>query len=345
MAEIRSFKKEDGRELPVSDDFLLPFLSPTSPGTKYWDSPPPGPMNQRLLGRMVLQLHQALALFRKCGVDLRGKKFLDIGTGTGLTPRMMLEFSEIESAVGADPYRIGEHAAGTRTTDEDEAFQSMKSFILEHSPGALDYENYRNLMGYEHHTLAPDRFEYREQPPKTYRFEQIGAHDLDQLDEKFDLFYVKAIDHIPDWEGIFRAVAAVAEPGAIFCIKHFSFFSYLGPHRYATTNIPWGHLLLSDDEYRRFAHEFHGERAEKMIDFYFNGLSYPRTPVPELVRMAQRQGFAPHAIINEPLRNFSEFQGFTEVVDDFWNIVRENWPGLGADEMFSGRYHIVLRRL
>jgi 2-polyprenyl-3-methyl-5-hydroxy-6-metoxy-1,4-benzoquinol methylase len=345
MAEIRHFIKDDGRKLPVSDDFLLPFLSPTSPGTNYWDSPPPGPMNERVLGRLLLQLHQALQLFRKCGVDFKGKKFLDIGTGTGMLPRLMVEFSEIESAVGADPYLIGEHKAGTRTTDEDDALRMMKEFILTHSPGALDYENYRQLLGYEHHTLIPERFEYQEQSEKSYRFEKIGAHDLDQLGEMFDLVYVKAIDHIADWEGIFRAVAAVANPGAVFCIKHFSFFSYLGPHRYATTNIPWGHMLLTDAEYRRFAHEFHAYREEQMVDFYFSGLSYPRTPLSELMRMAQRNGFLPQVIINEPLWNFAEIHGLTEVVDDFWEIVGERWPSVSTEEMFSGRYHIVLRRV
>ena len=58
----RSFKKDDGRELPVSDEFLLPFLSPASPGTRYWEPPPPGPVSDRQRGRVVLQLHQARAV-------------------------------------------------------------------------------------------------------------------------------------------------------------------------------------------------------------------------------------------------------------------------------------------
>ena len=78
MKVLAHFEKDDGRKLPVSDDFLLPFLSPTSPGTNYWDSPPPGPMLDRQRGRVVLQLHQVLALLAACGVDLAGKRLLDI---------------------------------------------------------------------------------------------------------------------------------------------------------------------------------------------------------------------------------------------------------------------------
>jgi hypothetical protein len=343
--DVRYFTKDDGRSLPVHDDFLLPFLSPTSPGTNYWDSPPPGPMTDRQRGRVLLQLHQVLQLLQKCGIDVAGKRLLDVGTGNGMIPRLMLEFSELDSAVGVDPYLSGEHRTSWQPHNEDEAFRELRDFIFAHSPGALDYQNYRQLLGYEHFSLIPDRYPYARQGAKSYRFAQIGAHDLGRLDERFDLFYAKAIEHIPDWAGIFDAIAAVAAEDAVVCIKHFSFFSFLGPHRYSTTNIPWGHLLLSDDEYRRFAEELHGHRAEQMIDFYFNGLSYPRTPMSGLVTIAQQRGFVPLVIINEPLRNVVELYRLTEAVDDFWDIVRQNHSMLSAEEMFSGRYHVVFRRV
>ena len=339
------FKKDDGRLLPVSDDFLLPFLSPTSPGTEYWDPPPTGPFTERQVARAVLQFHQAMSFFRKCGMDFRGKRFLDVGTGAGMLPRMVLHYTECEEAYGIDPYRVGDHDAGTHTPDEAAAAEKVNRFIEEQSPDVLRYDNYKSIIGFEHHSMAPDDLPYALQPEKPYRFRQIGAHDLDQLNQTFDMVYVKAIDHIPDWDGIFRSVAAATTPGGVFLIKHFSFFSYLGPHRYATTNIPWGHLLMTDDEYRRFADEFHPHRAEKMKDFYFTGLSYPRTTLNGLVLLARKHGFSPIAILNEPLRNGSEVLGMADHVDDFWDIVHENWPQLSAEEMFSGRYHIALRRL
>jgi hypothetical protein len=345
MAALRHFAKDDGRRLPVSDDFLLPFLSPTSPGTRYWDPPPEGPMTDRQRGRVVLQLHQALSLLAQCGVDLKGRKLLDIGTGNGLIPRLMLEFSELGSAVGEDLYLSGEHTTSWQGHDEDQAFREMRDFILRESPGALDYARYQGLSGWESHSLAPARLAYRPQPKKSYRFAKIGAHDLAELEERFDLFYAKCIDHIPDWDGIFRAVAAVAEPGAFALIKHNSFFSYLGPHRYATTNIPWGHLLLTDREYERFAREFHAERADQMIDFYFNGLSHPRTTLSGLLRIAQAHGFTPLVVVNEPIRNLPRMQALIPRVEGFWEMVAGNHPGVAADEVFSGRIHLLLRRV
>ena len=81
----------------------------------------------------------------------------------------MLEFSDIASAVGVDPYGIGEHKAGITITDEDEAFREMRQFILTHSADALDYEKYRHLVSYEHHTLIPERLLLVKRPQKRFR--------------------------------------------------------------------------------------------------------------------------------------------------------------------------------
>ncbi|MGH6718243.1 MAG: methyltransferase domain-containing protein [Alphaproteobacteria bacterium] len=344
MTDRAIFTKDDGHRLPVSDDFLIPFLSPTSPGTNYWDPPPPGKILDRQRGRIVLQFHQILHLLTACGLSLEGKRLLDIGTGNGMIPRLLLEFSELEAAVGIDPYLSGEHKTSWQAHDQDEEFRDIRDFVRRSSPGALDYDKYRGLTRFEHHAIHPGPVAYGPSRAKTYRFHKIGAHDLGSLGETFDLFYVKALDHIPDWNGVFAAAAAASAADAHILIKHFSFFSFLGPHRYATTNIPWGHLLLTDDEYRRFARDFHGPRADAMIEFYFTGLSYPRTTLSGMIGVAQRNGFAPRLIINEPLRNVTEVEPLIDRVDDFWSIVRANHPDVGFDEMVSGRYHILFRK-
>lgn len=342
---LGTFVKDDGSRLPVSDDFLLPFLAPTSPGTQYWEPPPPGGALDRQRGRILLQLHQLLDLLQRAGFDANGKTMLDIGTGNGMIPRLMLEFSGLASAVGVDPYLDGEHTSSWQPHDRDTLFRELADYIAAESPDELSFERYGKLAGFETFTLRPGRVRYQRQGEKRFRFARLGAHDLAELNERFDLLYCKAIDHIPDWDGIFRAAAAAAKPGGLFVIKHFSFFAYLGPHRYGTTNIPWGHLLLTDDEYRRFAQEFHGHRAAQMTEFYFNGLSYPRTTMHDLVQLARRNGFVLQVSINEPMRFAAEVQRLIDVVPDFWRHVRANHPTVGIEEMLSGRYHMIFRRV
>lgn len=341
------FVKDNGVKLPVDDKYLLPFLSPTSKGTQYWDRPPSVPEElHRRFGRIFLQVHQLLDLLLRAGIDLKDRRMLDIGTGNGMIPRLMLRYSALRAAVGSDRYLENTHKTSSPLYDRDRIFEDMCALIEQKCPGEFAFEKYAEMTkGHQHHSLKPGPVPYTVQAAKDFSFQQLGAHDLDKLEGKYDLIYCKAIDHISDWNRIFEAISAVAGEDAVVCIKHFSFFSYLGPHRYATTNIPWGHLLLTDDEYRRFAREFHAHRAEQMIDFYFNGLAYPRTPMSGLLQIALRHGFYTHTVINEPLRNTADVQPMTAAVPDFWKLLAANHPTASAEELFSGRYHILFRRL
>lgn len=346
MTETAYFTKDSGERLPVNDKYLLPFLSPASAGTNYWDRPPSVREElDRRFGRIFLQVHQLIELLWRAGFDLGGKSMLDVGTGNGMIPRLVLRYTGLARAVGSDRYIEGTDKTASPMYDRDRIFGEVCRLIETTCPGEFDFDKYAPMTrGHQHHSLKPGRMPYRAEGGKDFSFFQVGAHDLARIGAKFDLIYAKAIDHIPDWDGIFAAIDAVAARDAMVCIKHFSFFSYLGPHRYATTNIPWGHLLMTDAEYRRFAGEFHGHRTEQMVDYYFTGLSYPRTTLSGLLKIAQRHGFYVHTMINEPLRNTEKIQAMTGDVEGFWDIVRRNHPDVAVDEMFSGRYHLLFRR-
>jgi len=142
----------------------------------------------------------------------------------------------------------------------------------------------------------------------------------------------------------FKSISSVAKPGAVFYLKHRPFFSYLGGHRYASIGIPWGHVLLTDDELRRFVKEYHPERSEEMIEFFFHGLAYPRYSVADMLRIAQVNGFVPLGIQYEPPLYIAKTALFINEVDNFWDIVWSNYPRVSTDELMSGIVHIVLKK-
>ena len=74
---------------------LLSFLSPTSPGTNYYDSPPERAVNKFEKGRIVLQVNQFLDLMSSVGIELKNKSLLDVGTGNGLVPRLILNYTKL----------------------------------------------------------------------------------------------------------------------------------------------------------------------------------------------------------------------------------------------------------
>jgi len=48
-------------------------------------------------------------------------------------------------------------------------------------------------------------------------------------------------------------------------------------------------------------------------------------------------------VIDEPPRNVADFYPLIRDVEDFRAVVARNWPDVSAEELFSGRYHIVFR--
>ena len=121
-------------------------------------------------------------------------------------------------------------------------------------------------------------------------------------------------------------------------------FSYTGAHRYGSTSIPWGHLLLNDEEYKNYTQEHHSERKEEMDRFFFNDLSYPRLSVSDMVQIANTKGLRLHSVRCEAPRFASELQHIVEHIPNFWQIIKRNYPTLGAEELFSGMYHILFKK-
>lgn len=343
---IRFFEKDDGSKLPLCDEkYLFPFMSPTSNDTHYRDGPPEGDLTDRQRGRILLQVHQLLHLLQEYGINLKSKRMLDIGTGNGMIPRLVLELSDLESAVGADPYLDGELSVSWQVHDHDQAFQAFKSFLLKCCPDTLKYSVYGHLIEFENFSMIPQDVYLPAKRDKQYRFAKVGAHDLSLLDEKFDFVYAKAIEHISHWDEMFASIDSATNDGAILYFKHRTFFSYLGAHRSGSIGIPWGHLLLTDPEYQRCADEFYPKESDKMKAFYFDGLTYPRVTVPEMIRIAQRHKFHPVAVICEPTRYIDKVATFINEIAGFWNKISENHSLVGADEVLAGMYHIVLRKI
>ena len=176
-------------------------------------------------------------------------------------------------------------------------------------------------------------------------FKKLYADQLHKIKNKVDIFYAKSFDHISDWKSVFKSISKISNKGTCIYIKHHSFFSYLGPHRYSSTFIPWGHLLLNDSDYKKYVDMYHPERKEKMENFFFKELTYPRITINELFKIAKEYDFIPHLIVNEPMKNSQKIAKFISDIPNFWNIIKSNYPDYSSDEVLSGRIHIILIKI
>ena len=77
-------------------------------------------------------------------------------------------------------------------------------------------------------------------------------------------------------------------------------FFILGAHRYASIGIPWGHVILNENQYKKFIKRNYKEREDQMINFFYNGLNYPRSSVSDLLKFATKHNFRLKLITIEP---------------------------------------------
>ena len=76
----------------VDKNNLLSFLNPTSKGTHFRDSPPTSQLKNRQIGRIILQFHQIISLFKQLNIKFENKIFLDVGTGNGMIPKLISKY-------------------------------------------------------------------------------------------------------------------------------------------------------------------------------------------------------------------------------------------------------------
>ena len=326
---------------------LLPYLSPTSKGTNYWESQPSGELTSRQIGRIVLQLHQLVERINKTKINEK-ISFLDIGTGNGLIPKLLPYFLDLKLSHGCDPFLDGEHKTSFQKHDRNKEFERIIAYIKEVSnEQTLNFDNYSAKTSNEHFYNKPIPIQLNnvnDLKEDFYSFFQVGAHDLEKLNNKYDYLYCKAIEHIHDWDTIFKKAYITSSDKAIFYLKHKSFFSYLGAHRYASTGIPWGHLRMNDLEFQEYIKKLLPERSDSIKEFFYNGLSYPRNTIGKMIEIASSNGWSLGSVEYEKSNHIKSFQKilFSDK-SKVYNEINDNYD-VSPEELLSGLIHITFTK-
>ena len=346
------FKLNDGSILPVSEKrFLIPFLTNTSKGTNYFDPPPKKQASNIYFASKVLQLHQILDLFKSINVDLKKKSFLDVGTGNGLIPKALIATNSIKFAYGTDLYSPYEHGSANIPLENE---KNTKTFfkILSKSiiKSYLNYKSYKNNLreSAEREIFQPQK-NYLKRPnyksSLKYKFKKIGAHDLNLLKKKFDVIYCKGIEHFPDWKKTVKNFKSVSKKNSFVYLRIRPFYSYLGPHRYATTSIPWGHALMNEEEYERYVRKFHFSRKDQMLNSYYNSITYPRYTINELIEIFEKNNFILYGQKIETPPYISKIFKFKKKIKNFEKLISKKVKNLNNNELFSSSQHLIFKRI
>jgi hypothetical protein len=343
MKKLKLFYLDGKNKISINKKkYLLDILNPTSKNTKYYEAPPSGKITEIQIGRMILQVHQIINLVNNLGYTFNNKNFLDIGCGNGMIPRLISSLTNTKSSYGIDPFLDGEHQTSWQKHDHYEIFLKITNQLKKKK--YLEFKDYSKFLKYENFSLKPDKQKITFKKNYHYEFKQLSALNLQKLKKKIDIAYLKSIEHFNDWDKLFLKLRMTLNKKGIVIFKHRSFFSYLGAHRYASIELPWGHVILKEKQYKKYVEKFHKQRKEKMMDFYYNGLNYPRSTVGDLMKYATKHNFKLKLITIEPPNYSEKSTKFANEIRNFWEITKKNYPNVPSEEILSGMYHIVLEK-
>jgi len=350
MTKNNYFKTNSGYILPVSEKkYLIPFLTGTAKGTKYYEPAPSKDIKAEYLADKVLQFHQFIDIFSSLQIKIKNKSFLDIGTGNGLMPKTLLMSGLMKNVLGSDLYSPYEHESASIPL-EKQVFWKYINFIKKNiKKNTLSYVNYKNTVKgtAEKEVFKPEDIFIKKidlKKLKEYKFKKIGAHNLNSLRKKFDIIYCKGIEHIPNWKLVVKNISYASKKNSYVYLKIRPFYSYLGPHRFATSAIPWGHALLKDHEYKRYVNQFHKNRAKQMISSYFNTVTFPRHTIEELIRFFELSNFSLICQKVETPPFLKQILKFKNSIKNFDKLINKKGK-ISNSELSSSVQHLVFQKL
>ena len=144
---MKYFKLQNKNKLPVNfKRYLIPMLTSTTKGSRYWETPPKGPITRSYIGGKILQIHQFLSLMKELNVNLNKKKVLDVGAGNAIISKLILEFTPIKEIVATDPYERNTHISSWQPERNDKNFIKIYKFFKKIKNKKLSFRNYKNIL-------------------------------------------------------------------------------------------------------------------------------------------------------------------------------------------------------
>jgi SAM-dependent methyltransferase len=304
---------------------------------------------------------------RYTNIPLKFKKCLDIGCGYGIQPRTLKAFGVVDEAVGIDVF---DRCSQIKASNIRKLHRRLPIFLLvdwwldriEKKPRRLrkTYEQAalekvssprRQVMRVSGTRLPRSIYlsRYRRSP----ELDRFIEGDVFDLDEKFDL--VTSFSSI-EWfqlDQIMKKVSDLLEDDGIF-------YMYVGSW-WAATNVsalfghfPYAAQRLNQEDFARYAEEFHGHEKEEVLTAYkYYDFAHPT--ISNYMEVGYKYGLMPIYFYNATMPEaytkargisalgYAEYHSaeFTKILDD----IRKFRPDVRFEDLFSGLYYIVFKKI
>lgn len=173
---------------------------------------------------------------------------------------------------------------------------------------------------------------------KNVVFESDSITNSKFADESFDVIFSNTVlEHIDDIETAFKEMKRILKPGG-FCYHFYNpFFSYNGAHTVCATDHPWGHCMLSEQEYNRYSDTIYPKFTEASKAFFKNDLN--KKSLNEFLEAIEFVNFSSVTFLRETNFNLMQL-----LLPNTLSNVKSIYPHVTLEDLLTTSVIVVLQK-
>ncbi len=142
------------------------------------------------------------------------------------------------------------------------------------------------------------------------------------------------LEHLQDPIKAFINIRRLLKDWGVAIHEYNPFFSLIGGHSACTIDFPWGHAILSPEDFERYNQQFYPEKLNIAMSFYRNGIN--RMSIKDIKHASAEAGLEISALLI-----FPKEQDLRLVNKDILHMVKRNYPSVTLNDLVSPRIIIV----
>ena len=196
---------------------------------------------------------------------------------------------------------------------------------------ALDIAPLSNLENLRRRTS-----EHFEETTCEINFHSGDIADWDKEETHHLIVSWQTLEHIIRWGEAIKRTYNALKPGGFCYHRYEPFFSWRGGHSKCTLDFPYGHVLLSANDFNEYILQYRPEEHKQTINAYRYGLN--RMTLADLRGCAENVGFE---VLNLSIIDFEGGQWATQSVVEECQV---NYPSLTRSDLIAHTILVLFRK-
>jgi len=308
---MKSFKLNNGFELPIVPGFREQVKSNWRIAYKNFEYKP---IEQDKATKLKQDINHATSYLSKIGISIQGKRIMDVGCYLGIQCFGAIEHGAT-SALGID---IPEYYINSSLDKDVNA-----SKIL---------EDRRNDIRKYHSHLDQSKI----------TFQDTSVFEMD-FENEFDIIFGwETFEHITNPKEALKRIYKALKPGGISYNAYNPFFCLSGGHSMCTLDFPFAHILLSNEEFKKYVEEVIPQNSPKgyaklSYEFFTKGLN--RMTQYDLRKYIDEEGFKLLDFTSIPDMNMMNL-----IDPSTLEIARELYPTLILNDLLCSMIYFTIQK-